>query len=1345
MSEVRIATFSRLMIDIIFTKFYSDKISIRDMPMFQKTTMSFFSLIIILSSSHAGSLYIVSQFKNSSGIQAGTEDSGFVNNLGTKSPIISPVSNSAHVVFLSSAPDFDHLDDGGEDSDVFISSLIGNSFLAKSLSLRVSFSSGLGQAKSVAFGGSHYVEVREDKLINSVGRLLFWRDISQTQNELNEIVSNLIDFNRIRLSDNGQYLVAENKEFATAEIYLRELSSTGAFTLISVKNNIPAGSDHPMADSNLPDVSDSGKQVVFESADNGFVMDDTNGETDIFLWNNGTVKRINKRYKDPGNDNSLGLQTATSCNQPVISGDGKSVFFVSADNLIVPNDTNNKKDIFLYNIVTESINRINLFDGIFQGDDDSDEPDCDGIGRTIVFRSKSSNYPGSVPGKWQIYLLDTVTGKLECVSLDTNGLGAESDCFSPAISPNGRYITFSSNAANLTGSDNNVNQVFLYDRNDNKRPVATSAYISCPHTGDSSTVCDVVLSAQDNETPTENLEYRITSLPSSGVVKDSSGADIDLNTLFRHSQLPLTFHPAVNTSGIISFSYQVSDGELWSEPETIFINVANSFPGLFSSENRSDVLLSDGNQLANKPSPGGADARKDSVSISGDGRWIAFASKATNLTIEGKGGVFLRDTVEKRTHLLKEIAVTAIPFHFPTISLDGSAVIFVDINNMQLFWVRIRGDGSLGVPKVISVNNPFHISISADGRRVVFDTFDALIPEQDRDRNTGNKPDPEIGRDVYLWKPATNEIVLVSQGKEVTEQTAKSCIDPFISPDGERVVFLTKGSFTGDDEPNAKTAVWVKYLTSGNIKQISDSQGDMSSPTLSWTGKFLAFSVANKAKVLDLTKPKANNLVRDFQDASHPHISADGRYLYLASSSNAFRLPDNLSQPTSDVQQAYRYDLYTNVASPLSLDDVGNYGNKNSFFGSLSEDGQFAVFVNNSTNFSTIDNGFTNTFRMGLRPVNNSKPTLTDFNKPVIEDTPTAIGLPASDTENNDLRYEIISMPVNGVLGELKMPELEEGDPHVTYIPKDNFFGTDTLTYRVRDAGGYSSTASVTINVESAADPPVLAVDDVWIFKDSAAGNITRDKIKVSDVDYINGIPDDKIELKIEQLPVNGVLKFGNNNPVQLSDSISLSDFPISYTLNDPGQSADFMIDKIKISSRDQGDPPGLKSAAVEMTVFTGALTQAISLDKGWNLISFSLKPLVRSLETIVKCSDGSSCIVGKGWYWDSGVKQMKTVDSIIPYQGYWIYSQKNESLVNIPSRPLEQLTTDLSKGWNLLGPAGSGGDRTIMEIRDKIERIVWVWNTETQLFTVAESLKAGTGYWMYANGMITDLDLTLK
>ncbi len=83
-------------------------------------------------------------------------------------------------------------------------------------------------------------------------------------------------------------------------------------------------------------------------------------------------------------------------------------------------------------------------------DGDSRSPACSADGRFAVFASKATNLTSdSVDGaQWQIFVYDSLRNELKLMSTK-KGVAADADCETPAISANGRYVTFTSAATNL--------------------------------------------------------------------------------------------------------------------------------------------------------------------------------------------------------------------------------------------------------------------------------------------------------------------------------------------------------------------------------------------------------------------------------------------------------------------------------------------------------------------------------------------------------------------------------------------------------------------------------------------------------------------------------------------------------------------------------------------------------------------------------------------------------------------------------------------------------------------------------------------------------------------------------
>ena len=127
--------------------------------------------------------------------------------------------------------------------------------------------------------------------------------------------------------------------------------------------------------------------------------------------------------------------------------------------------------------------------------------------------------------------------------------------------------------------------------------------------------------------------------------------------------------------------------------------------------------------------------------ISGDGRWVAFVSTATNLTSGGSqpGGLFLRDRQDGTTTAVPwingEPFPTGVVAAEPTINQDGSVVAFtvIVITTLRgvavvggeatpyvLAWDRAVGTELVSMDDLGQPSPGFQPSISADGRYVAY-------------------------------------------------------------------------------------------------------------------------------------------------------------------------------------------------------------------------------------------------------------------------------------------------------------------------------------------------------------------------------------------------------------------------------------------------------------------------------------------------------------------------------------------------------------------------------------------------------------------------------------------------
>ncbi len=87
------------------------------------------------------------------------------------------------------------------------------------------------------------------------------------------------------------------------------------------------------------------------------------------------------------------------------------------------------------------------------------------------------------------------------------------------------------------------------------------------------------------------------------------------------------------------------------------------------------------------------------------------------------------------------------------------------------------------------------------------------------------------------------------------------------------------------------------------------------------------------------------------------------------------------------------------------------------------------------------------------------------------EDTSVEITLKGADIDGDELKFKIVSEPLNG--------KLAGSPPILTYTPKPDFYGTDSFTFNVSDGILESQPAKVNITVNPVNDPPTAESQQV--------------------------------------------------------------------------------------------------------------------------------------------------------------------------------------------------------------------------------------------------------------------------
>jgi Tol biopolymer transport system component len=212
-------------------------------------------------------------------------------------------------------------------------------------------------------------------------------------------------------------------------------------------------------DSHNASLSEDGHLVAFESGSPRLIPHDTNGAEDIFLFNrntSGTTLVSVATDGTQGNDASY---------DAAISADGTMVAFASIASNLDTGDHNGHADIFVRDRTLHTTTRVSLLPDGTEGNNDSYNPALSQDGRFVAFETWTNNFvPLDQNTGQDVLLLDRATGTFETISADCVGFTANQPSTNPAITPDGRFVTFYSEASNLTDDGLNGEMVYLRDR-----------------------------------------------------------------------------------------------------------------------------------------------------------------------------------------------------------------------------------------------------------------------------------------------------------------------------------------------------------------------------------------------------------------------------------------------------------------------------------------------------------------------------------------------------------------------------------------------------------------------------------------------------------------------------------------------------------------------------------------------------------------------------------------------------------------------------------------------------------------------------------------------------------------
>jgi Tol biopolymer transport system component len=367
----------------------------------------------------------------------------------------------------------------------------------------------------------------------------------------------------------------------------------------------------------------------------------------------------------------------------------------------VAGDTNGVDDAFVHDHRTGITERVSVDSAGVEGDGNSFFPAISSDGRVVSFHSKATNLvAGDTNGKEEVFVHDRVSGVTERMNVDSAGVQGNGGAYKSALNADGRFVSFYSYSRNLVANDvNKMPDVFLRDR--------------------------------------VSGTTELISVDSNGVQADDG-----------------SFKSAISADGrFVAFD---------SFATNLVVGDTNTWSDVFVRDRQNGTTERVSVRSSGKQANGGSNR----PAISADGRFVAFSSFATNLVTTDSNGtwdVFVHD---------RQTGVTEI------VSVDGAGNV---------------GDGASIKP-----------TISADGRYVAFSS-DAtnLVPG-----------DTNGAQDVFVHDRLTGTTKRVSVDSAGGEADA-ACDKAVLSADGRFVALGTSADNLVANDSNGHSDVFVHgpYLT----------------------------------------------------------------------------------------------------------------------------------------------------------------------------------------------------------------------------------------------------------------------------------------------------------------------------------------------------------------------------------------------------------------------------------------------------------------------------------------------------------------------------------------------------
>jgi Tol biopolymer transport system component len=376
-------------------------------------------------------------------------------------------------------------------------------------------------------------------------------------------------------------------------------------------------------------VSSDGRFVTFGSTASNLVAGDVNAAADVFLRDRvaQTTERVSVRAER--------LESNGASFESSVSSDGRFVAFASDASNLVAGDHNGATDVFVRDRALGRTERVSVGAGGTEAHGTSSLCSLSANGRFVAFASTAPNLVvGDSNGVRDVFVRDRALGTTERVSVSGTGATANAASGQPFISADGRFVSFTSGASNLVGSDTNgVSDVFLRDR-----AARTTRRISVRSGGAQAD------GASSESSISGNARFVAFQSVASGLVPGDANARTDV---FVHDRVTgATTRVSVGSGAAEANGNSLLGEQLGISADGRFVAFASGAGNLVPNDGNgtSDVFVRDRargttTRLSVSEAGRAGNGTSSRPTIAPAGRHVAFVSAATNLVASDTNGV----------------------------------------------------------------------------------------------------------------------------------------------------------------------------------------------------------------------------------------------------------------------------------------------------------------------------------------------------------------------------------------------------------------------------------------------------------------------------------------------------------------------------------------------------------------------------------------------------------------------------------------------------------------------------------------------------------------------------------